>query len=65
MKEFGPVSQPPTTTTTPIAAISQQIWDMKYRLKSPDGRPVDKTIDDTWDRVATALAAREDDPEAA
>ena len=63
MKEFGPVSQPPTTTTTPIAAISQQIWDMKYRLKSPDGRPVDKTIDDTWDRVATALAACEDDPE--
>ncbi|PIW31056.1 MAG: ribonucleoside-diphosphate reductase, adenosylcobalamin-dependent [Rhodospirillales bacterium CG15_BIG_FIL_POST_REV_8_21_14_020_66_15] len=47
-----------------MAAISQQIWDMKYRLKSPDGRPVDKTIDDTWDRVATALAAREADPAA-
>ncbi|MEQ9556365.1 MAG: adenosylcobalamin-dependent ribonucleoside-diphosphate reductase, partial [Rhodospirillales bacterium] len=37
---------------------------MKYRLKSPDGRPVDKTIDDTWGRVATALAAKEADPEA-
>jgi len=58
------VSQPPTTPSAPIAAISQQIWDMKYRLKSPDGRPVDKTIDDTWDRVATALAAREADPAA-
>ncbi|MEQ8805682.1 MAG: adenosylcobalamin-dependent ribonucleoside-diphosphate reductase [Rhodospirillales bacterium] len=58
------MSQPPATPTAPIAAISQQIWDMKYRLKSPDGRPVDKTIDDTWGRVATALAAKEADPEA-
>ena len=31
-----------------VAAISQQIWDMKYRLKAPDGTPVDKTIEDTW-----------------
>jgi ribonucleoside-diphosphate reductase alpha chain len=45
-----------------VAAISQQIWDMKYRLKSPDGAPVDKTIEDTWRRVATALAAPESDP---
>jgi ribonucleoside-diphosphate reductase alpha chain len=57
------VSQPPATPSAPIAAISQQIWDMKYRLKSPDGRPVDKTIDDTWTRVADALAAKEADPE--
>ena len=58
------MSQPPATPSVPIAAISQQIWDMKYRLKSPDGRPVDKTIDDTWNRVAAALAAKEADPEA-
>jgi ribonucleoside-diphosphate reductase alpha chain len=45
-----------------VAAISQQIWDMKYRLKSPDGAPVDRTIEDTWRRVATALAAPERDP---
>jgi len=45
-----------------VAAISQQIWDMKYRLKSPDGAPVDKTIEDTWRRVANALAAPERDP---
>ncbi len=57
------MSQPPATPSAPIAAISQQIWDMKYRLKSPDGRPVDKTIDDTWNRVAGALAAKEADPE--
>ena len=45
-----------------VAAISQQIWDMKYRLKSPDGGAVDRTIEDTWRRVATALAAPEKDP---
>ena len=39
-----------------VAAISQQIWDMKYRLKALDGAPVDKTIEDSWRRVADALA---------
>lgn len=47
---------------TGIAAISQQIWDMKYRFKTADGGPLDATIDDTWTRVATALAANEADP---
>src|SRR3954469_12028583 len=42
-----------------VAAISQQIWDMKYRLKGQDGAPVDKTIEDTWRRVAEALAEAE------
>jgi ribonucleoside-diphosphate reductase alpha chain len=45
-----------------VASISQQIWDMKYRLKGPSGEPLDKTIEDTWRRVATALAAPERDP---
>ena len=45
-----------------VASISQQIWDMKYRLKGPSGEPVDKTIEDTWRRVATALAAAEREP---
>lgn len=45
-----------------VASISQQIWDMKYRLKTGSGEVVDKTIDDTWRRVARALAAPEDDP---
>src|SRR3546814_11451062 len=30
-----------------VAAISQQIWDMKYRLKAADGAPVDKTLNAT------------------
>jgi ribonucleoside-diphosphate reductase alpha chain len=42
-----------------VASISQQIWDMKYRLRSPTGEAVDKVIEDTWRRVAGALAAAE------
>src|SRR5208283_2183553 len=45
-----------------VASISQQIWDMKYRLKGPSGEPLDKTIEDSWRRVATTLAAPERDP---
>src|SRR5438128_6433349 len=45
-----------------VASISQQIWDMKYRLRGPSGEPLDKTIEDTWRRVATALAAPEKEP---
>jgi ribonucleoside-diphosphate reductase alpha chain len=47
-----------------VAAISQQIWDMKYRLKNAKAEPVDRTIEDTWRRVAAALAAPEKDPAA-
>src|SRR5437588_7074348 len=51
-----------------VASISQQIWDMKYRLKGPAngpiaGEPIDKTIEDTWRRVATAAAGPEKDPQ--
>jgi ribonucleoside-diphosphate reductase alpha chain len=46
-----------------VASISQQIWDMKYRLKGPDGAALDKTIEESWRRIATALAAPEKQPE--
>ena len=46
-----------------LAPISQQIWDAKYRLKADDGAPIDVTIEDTWRRVARALAAAEKSPE--
>ena len=42
-----------------VAPISHQIWDMKYRLKEPGGAPVDKTIEDSWRRIARALAGPE------
>ncbi len=44
------------------APIAEQIWDMKYRLKQPDGTPVDGTVEDTWRRIARALAAAEKKP---
>src|SRR6266404_4035778 len=46
-----------------VASISQQIWDRKYRLKGPDGAALDRTIEDSWRRIATALAAPEKEPE--
>jgi ribonucleoside-diphosphate reductase alpha chain len=45
-----------------IAPISRRIWDAKYRLKAADGSPVDLTIEDSWRRVARALATGETDP---
>ena len=45
-----------------MSPISAQIWDMKYRLKAADGAPVDRTIGDTWQRVATSLASAEQAP---
>src|SRR5262249_14023242 len=45
-----------------VAAISQQIWDMKYRLKDAGGGAIDRTIEDSWRRVAATLAAPEKDP---
>jgi ribonucleoside-diphosphate reductase alpha chain len=47
---------------TQMASISQQIWDMKYRLKGPGGEAIDRTVDDSWRRVARALAQPERDP---
>ncbi|NOQ79087.1 MAG: adenosylcobalamin-dependent ribonucleoside-diphosphate reductase, partial [Gammaproteobacteria bacterium] len=47
---------PNTVTEIPLQAASQDIWDIKYRLKTKDGDAVDLTIDDTYQRVAKALA---------
>ncbi|MCA3448457.1 MAG: adenosylcobalamin-dependent ribonucleoside-diphosphate reductase [Rhodobacter sp.] len=46
------------------APIAEQIWDMKYRLKEIDGTPLDGTVEDTWRRIARALAQTEADPPA-
>ena len=35
---------------------SFDIWDKKYRLTAKDGSPIDNTMDDTYKRVARALA---------
>ena len=38
------------------APIAEQIWDMKYRFKEPNGKPIDMTVEDTWRRIAKSLA---------
>ena len=48
---------------TEMLPISSRIWDMKYRLKAADGTPIDGTIEDSWRRVARALASAESEPE--
>jgi ribonucleoside-diphosphate reductase alpha chain len=40
---------------------SFDIWDKKYRLTAKDGSPIDNTMDDTYKRVARALADVEAD----
>ena len=43
-------------TDIPVQEASADIWDKKYRLKAKDGTILDATVDDTWKRVARALA---------
>ena len=60
------VPRSPMTHPVSIAArwpqISDEIWDMKYRLRDAAGVPVDKTYADTVRRVATAVAMAESRP---
>jgi ribonucleoside-diphosphate reductase alpha chain len=47
----------------PFQAASLDIWDKKYRLKSKTGEIIDNEIDDTYKRVARAIADVEQDKE--
>ena len=40
----------------PMQPVSLDIWDKKYRLKTKQGDAIDLNIDDTFSRVAHALA---------
>src|SRR5471032_1444891 len=42
--------------TIPYQEASLDIWDKKYRLSSKNGEPIDRSMDDTYKRVARALA---------
>ena len=48
-----------TVTDIEFQAASTDIWDAKYRLTAKDGNTIDDTIDDTYKRVAKALAGVE------
>ncbi len=43
-------------TEIPFQPASLDIWDKKYRLKTKDGTVMDQELDDTYKRVARALA---------
>jgi len=45
------------------APIAEAIWNMKYRFKKADGTPVDQSVEDTWRRIARALAEGEAEPQ--
>jgi len=40
----------------PLQPASEDIWDRKYRLKTRTGEPIDVEVEDTYRRVARALA---------
>jgi ribonucleoside-diphosphate reductase alpha chain len=42
--------------SVPFQEASLDIWSSKYRLCAKDGTPIDQTMDDTYQRVARALA---------
>ena len=44
------------------APIAEQIWDMKYRLKTADDEPIDACVEESWRRVAKDLARVEAEP---
>src|SRR5687767_9946876 len=48
--------EPKDVDSIAFQEASLDIWDKKYRLTAKDGSPVDKTMDDTYKRVARALA---------
>ncbi|MFT6429112.1 MAG: ribonucleoside-diphosphate reductase alpha chain [Halopseudomonas sp.] len=45
-----------TVTDIPMQPASEDIWDTKYRLKTKDGVAIDNTVDETYQRVARAIA---------
>ena len=45
----------------PFQDASMDIWDKKYRLKTKDGADVDNNMDETYQRVAQAIAEVEDE----
>ncbi|HEY3785576.1 MAG TPA: LAGLIDADG family homing endonuclease [Steroidobacteraceae bacterium] len=48
--------EPTGIDVIPFQEASLDIWDKKYRLTAKDGSPIDRTMDETYKRVARALA---------
>ncbi|MCO4208748.1 adenosylcobalamin-dependent ribonucleoside-diphosphate reductase [Aeromonas hydrophila] len=64
MAKSNPVQESESASRLiPLQDTSFEIWDSKYRLKSKDGVPIDGTIDETYQRVALAMAGQESQPD--
>src|ERR1039457_7549929 len=48
--------QPKDVSSLSFQEASLDTWDKKYRLTAKDGSPIDKSMDDTYKRIARALA---------
>ena len=57
--KIATIDSPSAVTGIPVQSTSLSIWDQKYRLKDKSGRPVDQSVNDTFERVARVLAEAE------
>ncbi len=63
MKSAHLKAVPSSIADIPLQEASLDIWDTKYRLKTKEGKPVDQCFDDSYARVAKALAEVEESEE--
>lgn len=56
MAELRVVNAVPDAVKISLQPTSADIWDSKYRLKDKNGQPVDDDLEQTYSRVAAALA---------
>ena len=62
VKSAQSLFQDPDVQEVTMQSVSLDIWDKKYRLKTKQGSFIDQDIDDTYKRVARALADVEAEP---
>ena len=59
MNKVVTIHAPTRSADVPVQPASLDIWDKKYRLKAKDGTAIDRDVDETYQRVARALADSE------
>jgi ribonucleoside-diphosphate reductase alpha chain len=59
MNKVVAIHPPARSAEVPVQPASLDIWDKKYRLKAKDGTAIDRDVDESYQRVAHALAEAE------
>ena len=59
MNKVVAIHAPARSADVPVQPASLDIWDKKYRLKAKDGTAIDRDVDESYQRVARALAEAE------